>query len=70
MKLNMHNMEDIKYPFTENVSPDEMPVKIPASFEEALADIEMSEIEFKEGKGIAWDDVKHMMEEHICSYAY
>ena len=63
-------MESLNYPFTEDITPNEMPVMIPDSFEEALADIEQSEIEFKEGKGIAWDDVKHMMEERICSYTY
>ena len=46
-----------------------IPDVIPASFEEALADIEQSEREFEEGRGIPWEDVKLMIEDHIRSYA-
>lgn len=63
-------MKDVNYSIIEDAVQNEIPVVIPTSVEDALADIEQSEIEFKEGKGIAWEDVKHMMEERICSYAY
>ena len=45
-------------------------VVIPASYEEALADIEQSEREFKEGRGIPWENVKLMIEDRIRSYAH
>lgn len=47
-----------------------MPVMIPASYEEALADIDQSEREFREGRGIAWESVKLMIEDRIRNYAH
>ena len=47
-----------------------MPVMIPASYEEALADIDQSEREFREGRGIAWESVKMMIEDRIRNYAH
>ena len=40
-----------------------------ATLEKLMADIEQSEKEFKEGKGVSWDTVKEMNENRIKNYA-
>ena len=42
---------------------DDIPVVIPSTWEEALADIEQSEKDFAEGRCFAWDEVKQTIEE-------
>lgn len=48
---------------------ENIPVVIPATWEEALADIEQSEMDFAEGRYFAWDEVKQTMEDRITGYA-
>lgn len=48
---------------------ENIPVVIPATWEEALADIEQSEMDFAEGRYFAWDEVKRTMEDRITGYA-
>lgn len=59
-------------PYADAISDNDvsMPVMIPASYEEALADIDQSEREFREGRGIAWESVKLMIEDRIRNYAH
>lgn len=59
-------------PYADAISDSDvsMPVMIPASYEEALADIDQSEREFREGRGIAWESVKLMIEDRIRNYAH
>lgn len=44
---------------------DNIPVVIPATWEEALMDIEQSEKDFAEGRCSSWEDVKQAMAERI-----
>ena len=46
-----------------------LPIGGPASIEEAMADIEVSEREIDAGKGTSWDVVKEMLAERVYSYA-
>lgn len=55
----------LDYTEIDNDFEPDMPIVIPASYEEALADIEQSEREFKEGRGISWENVKLMIEDRI-----
>lgn len=48
---------------------DKIPIVGHSTLNELLADIEQSEQEFKEGKGVSWDTVKGMIENRIRSYA-
>lgn len=59
-------------PYADAISDNDvsMPVMIPASYEEALADIEQSEREFREGRGIAWESVRLMIEDRIRNYEH
>ena len=52
-----------------NDTDGNVPVVIPATWEEALADIEQSEMDFAEGRYFAWDEVKRTMEDRISGYA-
>lgn len=49
---------------------DRIPVLEHSTLDELMADIEQSEQEFKEGKGVSWDTVKGMIENRIRNYAH
>ena len=46
-----------------------LPIGGPASIEEAIADIEVSERDIEAGKGTSWGVVKEMLAERVYSYA-
>ena len=48
---------------------DRIPILKNATLEELMADIEQSEREFKEGKGVSWNTAKEMIENRIRNYA-
>ena len=48
---------------------DRIPILEHATLEELMADIDQSERDFKEGKGVSWDTVKGMIENRIRNYA-
>lgn len=46
-----------------------IPIFPNATLEELMADIEQSEREFKERKGVSWNTAKEMIENRIKNYA-
>ena len=46
-----------------------IPIFPNATLEELMADIEQSEREFKEGKGVSWNTATEMIENRIKNYA-
>ena len=59
--------EAMAYANATTAVEEDMPILGPATWEEALADIEESERDYKAGRYYAWDDVKIMIG-WVCSY--
>ena len=47
----------------------DVPIAGPATFEEALSDIEQSEKDCAEGRIFSWEEVKQTIDDRIASYA-
>ena len=62
--------EPIGAPAYNETETVDIPVLGPSTWEEAMADLDESEEEFKAGKCIPWEDVMEEIKERYKSYAY